>query len=356
MPLRFTIKSKAETGEKPPEQVVLDGEVLTVGRDKVCNLVLADPVVSRKHVQLTREGALYFLEDLGSSFGTRVNGAQLPAGEKRLLKNGDVIAVGPYDLTFDRLAAPAPSDSVAAEHKTQFLAKNLVKDALRGLSGGNPPYLRVMNGPLEGKKVEILEAQEIFVGREEGVEIRLENDDLVSRRHVKVRRDWSGIHLEDLQSRNGVRVNKKKVNGSQPLKDRDEIEIGNTRLLFLDPNEVREAPVVPSAPPRVEAPKPAPPPPAPPKREEPAPVAAKPPPPAPAPPAPEPEPESEPEPEPDPEPEEHEHTTADPPPAAAHEDPPVDEVPAWKKLMPIVVVAAVALGALGLLAAVFFAV
>ncbi|MBI5549719.1 MAG: FHA domain-containing protein [Deltaproteobacteria bacterium] len=240
MPIRLLVKSKAETGNRPPEEVVLDAEEVTLGRDKACEVLLNDPVVSRRHVQIVREGALYFAEDKASSGGTRINGASLPANEKRLLKNGDVLAIGPYDVTFDRIADVA-SDK---DEKTSYVAKRVVKDALRGLATGGAPYLRVMNGPLEGTRYEIGDAQELVIGRDEGVEVRLEVDDLVSRRHAKVRRDWSGTTVEDLGSRNGIRLNRKKVTTAQ-LKDRDEVEVGNTRFLYLDPSEVREVPVVP---------------------------------------------------------------------------------------------------------------
>jgi pSer/pThr/pTyr-binding forkhead associated (FHA) protein len=243
MPVRLLLKSKAVTGDRPPQQMVLSEDAIIVGRDKACNVVLNESVVSRRHCSIVREGALYFLEDLGSSFGTRVNGAPLPAGEKRLLRNGDVIAIGPFDLTFDRIADASQSK----DEKTSFVAKRVVKDALRNLSAGDGPQLRVMNGPLEGKRFEIHVAQELIIGREPGVDVLLERDDLVSRRHARVRRDWTGVHIEDLGSRNGLRVNRKRVE-SQALKDRDEIEIGSIRFLYLDPSEVREAAIPPEEP------------------------------------------------------------------------------------------------------------
>jgi pSer/pThr/pTyr-binding forkhead associated (FHA) protein len=58
-----------------------------------------------------------------------------------------------------------------------------------------------------------------------------------------VRRDWSGTHVEDLGSRNGIKLNKKRTRKAT-IKDRDELEIGGVRLLFIDPSEVREDPVV----------------------------------------------------------------------------------------------------------------
>ena len=74
---------------------------------------------------------------------------------------------------------------------------------MRGLSaGGEQPYFRIMNGPREGERIEIADAQEYIIGRDETADI-IFKDDLVSRRHVKVRRDWSGVHVEDRGSRNG---------------------------------------------------------------------------------------------------------------------------------------------------------
>ncbi|HEY3452888.1 MAG TPA: FHA domain-containing protein [Myxococcales bacterium] len=268
MPIRLLVKSKAEVGERPPQEVVLNSDSVVLGRDKTCEVVLNDTAVSRRHAQIVREGALYFIEDTGSSFGTRINGSALPAGEKRLLKNGDTVAIGPYDVTFDRIADCAVKD----DEKTSFVAKRIVKDALRGLATAGTPYLRVMNGPLEGKRYEIGDAQELVIGREDDVQVILDNDDLVSRRHAKIRRDWSGTAIEDLGSRNGIRVNRKKV-ATSPLKDRDEVEVGSTRFLFLDPSEVREVAIV---------------------EEKPLPKAK----------PPEPPPKKEPEPEPEPEPEE----------------------------------------------------
>ena len=53
--------------------------MLTKSRDMTCAVVLADAVISRRHATIVREGALYFLEDLNSSYGTRVNGAAVRA-------------------------------------------------------------------------------------------------------------------------------------------------------------------------------------------------------------------------------------------------------------------------------------
>ncbi len=75
---------------------LVDGDYL-VGRGLDCQIVLADPAVSRKHFQVRRNGDQAILEDLGGPNGTKVN------GEKRARHNlepGDQIEVGMTVLEF----------------------------------------------------------------------------------------------------------------------------------------------------------------------------------------------------------------------------------------------------------------
>jgi pSer/pThr/pTyr-binding forkhead associated (FHA) protein len=235
---------KSGSGADQTKTVLLDEEIITFGRDQTCQVVLAQQAVSRNHARISRDGTLFFLEDLGSSFGTSVNGQKLPKGEKRLLRNGDVIAIAQFDVTFDRVAEGSAED---VSGKTSFLSRKVVKDVMKGLAaGGENAYFRVMNGATEGQRIEIADAQEYIFGRDAADADIVLNDDLVSRKHVKVRRDWSGTHVEDLGSRNGIKLNKKRTRKAT-IKDRDELEIGGVRLLFIDPSEVREDPVVMSA-------------------------------------------------------------------------------------------------------------
>ncbi|HEX5748404.1 MAG TPA: FHA domain-containing protein [Archangium sp.] len=234
MSVRLTVKQSSEAGAKPTE-LVLDDAVITLGRDKGCQVVLAQQAVSRSHARITQEGNLFFLEDLGSAYGTQVNGKPLPKGEKRLLRNGDVIVIAQFDVRFDKVA-DLPHD--VESQKTSFVARNMVKDVMRGLSGGEERYLRVMNGPREGERLEVNDAQEFTIGRDDSADV-IFRDDLISRRHVKVRRDWSGTHVEDLGSRNGIKVNRKRIN-RKTLKDGDELEVGGVRFVYVCPSEAPE--------------------------------------------------------------------------------------------------------------------
>ncbi|MFE8596727.1 FHA domain-containing protein [Archangium violaceum] len=234
MSVRLTVKQSSEAGAKPTEHV-LDDAIITLGRDKGCQVVLAQQAVSRSHARITQEGNLFFLEDLGSAYGTQVNGKPLPKGEKRLLRNGDVIVIAQFDVRFDKVA-DLPHD--VESQKTSFVARNMVKDVMRGLSGSEERYLRVMNGPREGERLEVNDTQEFTIGRDDSADV-IFRDDLISRQHVKVRRDWSGTHVEDLGSRNGIKVNRKRVN-RKTLKDGDELEVGGVRFVYVCPSEAPE--------------------------------------------------------------------------------------------------------------------
>ncbi len=54
-----------------------DGVRLMLGRAPNCDCVLPEECVSRRHAQLWRDGERWFLRDLGSRNGTRVNGMRV---------------------------------------------------------------------------------------------------------------------------------------------------------------------------------------------------------------------------------------------------------------------------------------
>jgi hypothetical protein len=61
---------------------VIDRPRAVVGRSQRCDYVLEDPNVSRRHFELQLRGADWYLVDLGSTNGVRVNGRQV--GTSRL--------------------------------------------------------------------------------------------------------------------------------------------------------------------------------------------------------------------------------------------------------------------------------
>ena len=70
-------------------RIPLTKDYLVVGREPTCDVRFDDPCVSRAHAALRRRGNAIYVEDLGSSAGTFVNGT--PAAPARQLRAGDVL-------------------------------------------------------------------------------------------------------------------------------------------------------------------------------------------------------------------------------------------------------------------------
>jgi hypothetical protein len=77
---------------------VLSGERVVVGRSRDCEVVVSDPNVSRRHIELRRGERGWAAVDLGSTNGMKVNGRRLSHAE---LEPGDRITIGISDLTFE---------------------------------------------------------------------------------------------------------------------------------------------------------------------------------------------------------------------------------------------------------------
>ena len=82
-----------------------DGRRVSVGEDPVsigrlpeCDIVLSDPNVSRRHAEVRRRGNDFIVVDLGSTNGTRVNGAGV---RERRLNDGDEITLGSTRVRFE---------------------------------------------------------------------------------------------------------------------------------------------------------------------------------------------------------------------------------------------------------------
>jgi pSer/pThr/pTyr-binding forkhead associated (FHA) protein len=70
-----------------------------------------------------------------------------------------------------------------------------------------------------------------LIGRAENAQLPLD-DPLVSRHHAAIDVTAEGATVVDLQSRNGVRLNGKKLEGSWPLTLGDRVAIGSTEVVF----------------------------------------------------------------------------------------------------------------------------
>jgi len=73
------------------------------------------------------------------------------------------------------------------------------------------------------------------IGRAEALPMQI-LDDLVSRKHLRIRYDEKtrGHAAEDMDSKHGVFINNRKITELTPLKEGDLIRIGQTALMFTE--------------------------------------------------------------------------------------------------------------------------
>ena len=171
-----------------------DKEVIIIGRDSGCDLVLDHPDVSRRHAEVRRTAQGFLLKDLGSTNGTMVAGVKIT---EKLLSDGVEVVFGAVKVKAE-LPAPAGATRVRTKVRPQ------------------PPRLV----DAKGKAVE-LKKETTLVGREKGCDLVL-GVESVSARHAELKITPQGILVKDLGSTNGTFVNGKKVT-EKLLKDGDEV-------------------------------------------------------------------------------------------------------------------------------------
>ena len=72
-------------------EVCVDCDWLVIGRGRSADVVLAEPTISRSHAAIGFDADGFFVQDLGSTNGTLVNGSKT---QRAPLKNRDVIQMG----------------------------------------------------------------------------------------------------------------------------------------------------------------------------------------------------------------------------------------------------------------------
>jgi len=102
---------------------------LTVGRRESCDIVLRFSNVSGQHCQLSLEGGYWFIQDMNSQNGTKVNGSRIV---RKRLDPGDLLSMAKhkytikYSPTDNGATGPPPSDEADLE---SVLSKSLLDRA-----------------------------------------------------------------------------------------------------------------------------------------------------------------------------------------------------------------------------------
>jgi pSer/pThr/pTyr-binding forkhead associated (FHA) protein len=227
-------EGKKRTVDLPPQGI-------EIGRGHENGVVISDPRSSRRHCRVLRTPQGWVLEDLKSRNGTLMGGSPV---EKSFLVTGDQFAIGKTHFRFEDApqVAPAPeseapaapsrdavdleefrdgtdrdveegSDSGTPEAPEAVSVGSADSAASPGETGGEEPivgfYLEGTEGPYFGQKIEISRIP-FTIGRKKSCDFAIA-DPRASAVHARISRIGGRLSIADLDSRNGIQVNHRKV-------------------------------------------------------------------------------------------------------------------------------------------------
>ncbi len=193
----------------------LTEDCFAIGQDAANQLVINDAGISARHAQIEREQGHYFISDCASQEGTFVNAERITG--RYQLRSGDAIRLGSVEL------------GVTDPAKTE----------VRSEGQANRWFLMVLKGEGEGHKF-LMTASQTF-GRSAQCELSFAGDQELSRRHCEFYLKDDVLHLKDLGSANGVRVNQQKVS-VMALASGDQVQMGSVSLLVIGPKVEAQQP------------------------------------------------------------------------------------------------------------------
>ena len=231
-------------------EVPLDKERFTIGRKAHNDIQIDNLAVSGEHALIVTILNDSFLEDLGSTNGTLVNGNPV---KKHILQTNDVVEIGKYKLKF-LSEAPTGAASVADFEKTMVLRAPIGK--MPGPGGGGfgdtqvspsatqtttqsqPPPPQRAAAP---KQAEKLAAVQILTGPSAGKELELvKNLTTLGKPGVQVAvitRRPHGYFITHVEGANFPVINGKPLDAqAHQLNDHDVIELAGVKMEFFFKN------------------------------------------------------------------------------------------------------------------------
>lgn len=218
----------------------LSNERTTIGRRPSNDIHIDNLAVSGEHASIMRIGNDAFLEDLGSTNGTLVNGKQVA---KHVLQHGDVIEFGKYQLKYVLQTPPQPPSAPPPEdfEKTMIIRpssmrpvpaapSNEASQAAPAAAPASDPAavaastepvgrLQILSGPSAGKELVLTKA--LTTLGKPGVQVAV------------ITKRPQGYFVTHVEGQNYPNVNGSSV-GSQAfaLKDHDVLELAGVKMEF----------------------------------------------------------------------------------------------------------------------------
>jgi len=200
------------------KEVQLTKDRSTIGRRPHNDIVIDNLAVSGEHAVICLANGRATLEDVGSTNGTYVNGKAI---KKQALANNDSIQIGKYHVKYlEGQGAPAPVKQVATVTTPSGDAEAGVTLPMV-VQTSTGPRVRVLNGLAANREMELIKS--VTTLGKPGMTV------------AAIARTSHGFDISHVEGQPAATVNGISVErGAITLKSHDQIEIGGSRLEFVD--------------------------------------------------------------------------------------------------------------------------
>jgi ABC-type multidrug transport system ATPase subunit len=221
--MKIILAEETQGGTGP--ETAFDGPEFIVGREPAqCSFVFdsaSHPMVSRRHARFLLHDGRWFLEDLGSSFGTFLGGVRISGAVP--VDTGSLVQFGEQGpqlrvVRFEPGAAQSVLEPSAVSSSDGTVGRSAASD--RSRTGARIDFPDGVH-PRVG-----LTSSTIVLGRDASCTVVFANAAMVSRRHAEIS-FREGTHvLTDNNSFNGTLVNGVRIARPTRLSDGDRVSLG----------------------------------------------------------------------------------------------------------------------------------
>ncbi|MHC4599178.1 MAG: FHA domain-containing protein [Planctomycetota bacterium] len=211
-----------------------DKEVITIGRDPTCDVVLDNLGVSRMHAQILNHSGIFILQDMGSNNGTFIHGSRV---KNHNLNHGDEFSIGKFHLECDLggLRAPAaaaeaaapqsvnPELTLAVDAKEMEMMQRERASKLKAYITYTAPSGKKMNQPIVKTTT--------FFGKALSCDFNC-GGIFIYPKHALIVRDNNGFRLVNLAPHRMTRLNQKVVDDER-MQNGDKFFIGRNLFEFF---------------------------------------------------------------------------------------------------------------------------
>lgn len=249
MKLNYALSLIVREGPSKGENYSLSSNGMIIGREEGVELQITSPGVSRRHARIYLEENLAYIEDLGSSNGTFLNGERLV--QAKSLHSGDLIGLGQSvvlefqgpqiagSATMLEGGMPRPESTMIEGLPPQF-SQTVIGEEYQVQKRTTPAQLIVS---IAGETMQTypLTQSHITIGRADDNRIVI-NSRIVSRRHASLERQDGGYQiLVEPEAGNPVLFEGRALTAPRVLQHGDILRIGSAdpgmmvTLTYIDP-------------------------------------------------------------------------------------------------------------------------